>query len=138
MALPFIFRSLIHFNFYVCWQESSFFFCIRICRCPSTVCPYASTTLFSFFLIDVQQIYNVVPIPAVQQRDSVRQIQTFVFFSMMVYPRILHMISGSIQQDLVAYPSYIQQFTSANPRFPIHPSLISPSPWQPQVCSLCL
>ena len=44
-----------------------------------------------FFLIEVQLIYNAVPISAVQHSDSVIYIYIFffIFFSFMVYHRIL-------------------------------------------------
>ena len=36
--------------------------------------------MYSFFLIEVYLIYNVVPISAVQQSDSVIHIKTFFFY----------------------------------------------------------
>ena len=39
----------------------------------------------------------------------------FIFFSIMAYLRILNIVPHAIQQDLVVYPSYIQQSPSANP-----------------------
>ena len=50
--------------------------------------------LFLLFLIEAQLIYNVVPIPTVQQSDSFVHICTFffLFFSIMVYHRILNIV----------------------------------------------
>ena len=61
----------------------------------------------------------------------------FIFFSGMVYYRILNVVSCDTQQALIVYPFCICQFASANPRLPIRPATRLP-PWQPQVCSLCL
>ena len=46
------------------------------------------------YFIEVQLIYNVVLISAVQQSDSVIHIYTFffIFFSIMVYHRILNIV----------------------------------------------
>ena len=57
-------------------------------------------------LIEVELIYSVVLISAVQQSDSVIHVYTsfFIFFSIMVYPRRLDIVSCAIQQDLVVYP----------------------------------
>ena len=48
-------------------------------------------------------------ISAVQQSDSVIHIYTlfFIFFSIIVYYRILNIVPCAIQQDLVVYPFYI-------------------------------
>ena len=48
--------------------------------------------------IEVELIYNAV-ISAVQQSDSVIQTYTFffIFFSMMIYPRILDIVACAIQ-----------------------------------------
>ena len=40
----------------------------------------------------------------------------------MVYPRILNIVPCALQQDLIAYPFSIQQFVSANPNLPLHPT----------------
>ena len=72
---------------------------------------------FKIYFIEVQLIYTVVLISAVQQSDSVIHMYTFFFilFSIMVYHRILNIVPCAVQQDLVVYPSYIQ-FASANPK----------------------
>ena len=61
-------------------------------------------------------------ISAVQQSDSVIHICIhiifFIFFSIMVYHRILNIVPGVIQ-DFVVYPFYTCQFASANPKLPI-------------------
>ena len=49
----------------------------------------------------------------------------FIYFSMTVYHRVLNIVSCALQEDLVVYPSYIQQFASANPKLPVLPSLTS-------------
>ena len=50
------------------------------------------------FKINVQLIYNVVPVSAVQHSDSVIHVyMLFIFFSIMVYYRILHIVPCAIQ-----------------------------------------
>ena len=67
-----------------------------------------SSAFKKFYFIDVYLIYNVVLISAIQQCDSVTHtyIYTFffIFFSIMVYLRILNIVPCALQQDLVAYP----------------------------------
>ena len=53
-----------------------------------------------------------------QQSNTVIFIFSFIFFSFMVYCKILNIVPCAIQQDLV-YPSYIEQFASANLKLPI-------------------
>ena len=63
-----------------------------------------------FILIGVELMYNVVLISAVQQSDSVIHIYAFfleIFFSILVYRRILNKVPCAIQSDLVVYPFYI-------------------------------
>ena len=61
--------------------------------------------VFVFFnFIEVQLIYNIVLISAVQQSDSVIHIFFFISFSIMVYHRILNIVSCAIHQDLAVYP----------------------------------
>ena len=48
----------------------------------------------------------------------------FIFFSIVVYHRILNIAPCAIQLDLVVYLFCIYQFASANPKCPIHLSLI--------------
>ena len=64
-------------------------------------------------------IYNVL-ITAVQQSDSVIHKYTFffIFFSIMVYHRILSIAPWAVQKDL-AYSFYIYQFVSADPKLPV-------------------
>ena len=78
--------------------------------------------LFDF--IEVQLIYNVALISAVQQNDSVIHIYTlfFIFFSIMVYPRILNIVLCATRQNLVVYPFCVQLFTSANSNLLLYPS----------------
>ena len=45
-----------------------------------------------------------------------------LFFSIMVYHRIVNIAPCAIQQDLVVCPSCIYWFTSANSRLPVLPS----------------
>ena len=70
-----------------CWWWWFFFF------------PKISVSLF--FLIEVQLIYNVVLISAVQQKDSVIHIYVFffIFCSIMVYPRRSNIVPCAIQQE---------------------------------------
>ena len=74
-------------------QWISYLFLLSLC------CRLANEPLFFFlnlFFVDIQLIYNVVLISAVQQTDSVVHIYTFffvdIFFSMMVYPRISNIV----------------------------------------------
>ena len=54
--------------------------------------------IFLIYFIEVQLIYNVVLISAVQQIDSVIYIYIyFIFFSIMVYHRILNIVPCAIQ-----------------------------------------
>ena len=57
-----------------------------------------SILFLKFFSIEVQLIYNVVLISAVQQSNSVIQKYTFFkkFFSIMVYHRILNIVPCAI------------------------------------------
>ena len=52
-------------------------------------------------------IYNVVLISAVQQSDSVDFFFFFIFFSIMVYHRIVNIVPCILQEDLCVYPFYI-------------------------------
>ena len=66
--------------------------------------------LLGFFFFEVQLIYSIVPISAVQQSDSVTHIQTFfflTFFFITVYHGILNIVPCALQQDLVIHPSFI-------------------------------
>ena len=57
--------------------------------------------------MEVELICSVVLISAVHRRDSIIDIYIiFVFFSIMVYRRILNRVPCANQDDLV-YPSYI-------------------------------
>ena len=91
-----------------------------------------------------QEYWSGVPLPspvlitAVWQSDSVIHIHTFffMFFSIMIYYRILNIVHCALQSDLVIYTFYIYYFASAKCKFPTHLSPTSPPPpWQPQVCS---
>ena len=46
----------------------------------------------------------------------------YIFFSIIIYYRILDIVPCAQQQDLAVYPFYIEQFVSANPRLLIFPS----------------
>ena len=78
--------------------------------------------LFNF--IEVQLIYSVVLISAVQQDDSVIHTYTFFFilFSIMAYPRIWNIVLCATQQNLVVFPFCVQLFTSANSNLLFYPS----------------
>ena len=86
--------------------------CLRVFELPGTVAGCLSLIFLNIFFIDVYLNHNTV------------------------YYRILSIVSCAVQWDLV-YPFYIYQFASANPRVPLLPSFIPPSPWQPLVYSLC-
>ena len=63
----------------------------------------------TIFFIEVQLIYSIMLISALQQSDS-------------VYHGILNRIPCAMQQDLAVYPFHIQWLASANPKTP-NPSL---------------
>ena len=71
--------------------------------------------------IDIQLIYSVMPISAIQQRDSVIHIHSFLktFFSIIVHHEILSIVPCATQQEFVVYPSYMESFASANPKLPV-------------------
>ena len=75
--------------------------------------------LLLFLLIEAELIYSVIS--AVQQNNSVIHTYTFffMFFSIMVHPRILNIVPYTIQ-DLV-HPIYMSQFAFTNPKLPVHP-----------------
>ena len=65
-----------------------------------------------FMLIEVYLTYNIVPISAVPQSDSVTHMHTYfytsIFFSLMIYPRRLDIhVSLCSTIDLVVYPELI-------------------------------
>ena len=72
--------------------------------------------LVNFILkfIEVQLIYKVVFIPAVQQSDSAMHTYPFLFipFPIMVCHRILNIVACAIWEDLVSYPLYIERYSS--------------------------
>ena len=49
------------------------------------------------YFIEVKLIYNVVLISAVQQSDSVIHTSFFIFFSIMVYHKVLNIVPCAIQ-----------------------------------------
>ena len=53
----------------------------------------------------------------------------FIFFSIMVYYKILMIVLCAVQHDLVIYPFSIEWFASANSKLSIH----SPHPTSPLV-----
>lgn len=61
-------------------------------------------------------------------RDSATHTRSFsVFFSAMVYLRILNVAPCALQQDLVVYPSWMWHlFAPSNPKLPVHPSPPAP------------
>ena len=70
-------------------------------------------------------------------------IHVYILFShiIMLYHKWLDRVPNATQQDLIAYPFQRQQFSSINPKFPIHPTP-SPSPKKPNwnwfLCLLCI
>ena len=59
--------------------------------------PQCAASFIVFFLIELELIYTVVLISAIQQSDSVIRIciQFFlIFLSIMVYPRMWHIVQG--------------------------------------------
>ena len=49
----------------------------------------------------------------------------FLFFSIMVYHRIMNIILCAIQSDLVVHPFYIEEFPSASSKFSLYPMPLS-------------
>lgn len=72
-------------------------------------------TLYYFFdgdvyFLEVQLIYNVVLVSGIQQNDLVIHTYFYILFhsfSIMVYCRVLNIVSCAIQWDLVVHPLYI-------------------------------
>ena len=64
---------------------------------------YLLFNLFCGSIVDLQCCVNF----CLQQSDSVIHIFFFIFFSTMVYHRILNIVPCAIQKDLVPYPSSI-------------------------------
>ena len=54
-------------------------------------CPFKFSFIF-FNVIEVELVYNVVLISAVQQNESVIHMYCFIFFSIVVYHRILTIV----------------------------------------------
>ena len=78
------------------------------------VCLFVFTIYSSIFFkknIEVQLIYNIVLVSAVQKIDSVLHIYIYIhfliLFSLMVCHKILNIIPCAIQQDLAVYPFYL-------------------------------
>ena len=78
--------------------------------------------MYTFFLIEVQLIYNVVLVSGVQQSDSAIYIFFFRFFSLIDYYKILSIFPCATQQVLVGYLFYVQQCVCVNPKLLIYPA----------------
>ena len=122
LSLRFPLTFLISLEFLAKWNETSFVLIVS-CLWMSCInenslfifvpraCPLSWLDIFFYInFIEVQLIYNVVLISTIQQSDSVVHIYTFffIFFSIMVYHRILNIVpcrnyTVQIQQDLVVY-----------------------------------
>ena len=91
---------------------------------------------YKIFFIDLQLIYHIVLVSTVHQSDSLMRIYTLfsIFFSIIVYHRVLTLLPCAVQEALVVYPVYTQWFASANPKLPFQPSPKPSPPQQPQVC----
>ena len=83
---------------------------------------YLPATLFVYFLLQYNWItmfcYYDCKMTVIHVCIYVNTIYAhtffFIFFSIIVYHRILNMVPCAIQEDFVVYPFYIYQFTSAN------------------------
>lgn len=65
---------------------------------------------FLIFLTEVELIYNIVFISAVQQSGSVIRILIHAFFVLMFFPVMVYqdtVVLSSLQEGLVVYPSYM-------------------------------
>ena len=74
--------------------------------------------------IEVQLIYNVVPISAVQKvTESYIYMHSLLYI---VFHHVLYQETGCISLcctvDLIAYLFQMQQFASINPKLPVHPT----------------
>ena len=93
-------------------------------------------------LIEVQLIYSVVLISAVQESDSVMHIYIFMYIYLHIYILFHYGLSEDIEcsclcytEDLVVHPSYKYCFASVNPKLPVLPS---PDPLGKHKSVLCL
>ena len=99
----------------------------------------AARIFFFFFFLMIFIFFHYSRFTVFCQFSTVqqREIYIYTFFltvsSIMLYHKWPDIVPCAIQQDLIAYPLQMQSFASINPRLPVHPT---PSPWQPQVCSL--
>ena len=94
---------------------------------PSWLNSFLSTFLNFYLKKLLQLIYNVLSISAVQQSDPIIHLYTLfsTLSSITFHYKGLDRVSYAVQQDLIAYPLQMQQFTS---KLPVHPTT-SPSPW---------
>ena len=63
----------------------------------------------TIYFIEVWLIYSVVLISTLQESDSVTHIHIYIlhiFFSIMVYRRILNIVPCAMHQDLLVYPFF--------------------------------
>ena len=80
------------------------------------------------YFIEVQLIYNITLISAVEQSDSVSHMYIYILFHIfciMIYHRILNIVPCAIQKDLVVYPLCIYQVALLTPTAYC---VLSPSP----------
>ena len=91
------------------------------------------------FLIEIQMIQSVILVSGILQSDSIytniykyipicifffrffSTIFFFRFFSTIIYYKILNVIPYAVEQDLIVYLFYIQQFLFANHKLLIYP-----------------
>lgn len=69
---------------------------------------------------------------------SYAHIYFFMFFSIVIYYKILNMVLWVMWQDLVVHLMWIQGFVSVNPTLLIYPSCTAIPLWWPSICFLSL
>ena len=82
------------------------------------------------FFFKLQFIYNILSISAVQQSNPVIYTYIYMYLCSFSYIIIHHnaqwqviIVLYAIQQDLIAYPFKMLQFTSTNPKLPVQATL---------------
>ena len=97
---------------------------------------------YLFLLSEVQLLYNILLISAVQQSDSIMHVYINAFFlciCILFHCSWLQNIEYSslcYTQDLAVHGCCTYMLSAANPSLPLHTSPVRP-PGQPPVSSLC-
>ena len=90
------------FQFYFCNASVTFF------KASQLFCfGFLFSEFWGDFLTEVKSIYDVALISPIYRRVTQLYTFFFIFFSIMVYHRILNIVPCAIQEDFVVYPFYI-------------------------------